>query len=79
MRAVIVEIQNKTAAALSADGRVLKLINRGYQIGQVLDLSARKISGVKKTDRQSDGRRRNPDAVQHRRICILYALFLCES
>jgi hypothetical protein len=37
MKAVIVETKDKMAAALSADGQVIKIKNRNYAIGQVIE------------------------------------------
>lgn len=48
MRAVIVEIKEKTAAVLLADGRVEKIRNRGYGVGQVLEITARQASARKR-------------------------------
>lgn len=38
MQAVIVEIKGKSAAALSEDGRVLKIKNKDYVMGQEIKL-----------------------------------------
>ena len=52
MRAVIVEIKNKTAAVLLADGRIEKIRDNGYAVGQVLDVTARQASARKRLVRQ---------------------------
>ena len=52
MRAVIVEIKNKTAAVLLADGRIEKIRDSGYAVGQVLDVTARQASARKRLVRQ---------------------------
>lgn len=41
MKAVIVEIRDKIAAALGEDGRVIKIKNKNYSIGQEIELSNR--------------------------------------
>ena len=38
MQAVIVEIKDKFAAALSEDGRILKIRNKNYVMGQEIKL-----------------------------------------
>lgn len=52
MRAVIVEIKNKTAAVLLADGSVEKIKNSGYAVGQILEITARQASAKKRFVRQ---------------------------
>ncbi len=52
MRAVIVEIKNKTAAVLLADGRIEKIRNSGYTLGQVLEITARQASAKRRLVRQ---------------------------
>ena len=48
MKAVIVEIKNKTAAVLLADGQVIKIKNRSYDIGQQIELEEKQTSGAKR-------------------------------
>lgn len=48
MKAVIVEIKNKTAAVLLADGQVIKIKNRSYDIGQQIELEEKQASGAKR-------------------------------
>jgi len=38
MKAVVVEIKGNLAAVLSDDGRIVKLRNENYAIGQVMEL-----------------------------------------
>lgn len=57
MDAVIVDIRNKKAAALSKDGRVVRIRNAGYEIGQQIELHAVKpaMSTTKILRRVSSG------------------------
>ncbi|MBZ4671633.1 MAG: hypothetical protein PWQ76_606 [Clostridiales bacterium] len=47
MKAVIVEIKNPFAAAMTEDGRIIRLKNKNYAIGEVIEM--KKISFSKKT------------------------------
>ena len=38
MRAVVTQIQGKFAAILSEDGRIEKITNKNYVIGQVIEM-----------------------------------------
>ena len=49
MKAVIVGVQGRYAAALSEDGRITRIRNQGYSLGQQIDQKAlREISPLKK-------------------------------
>ena len=48
MRSVVVEIKNDFAAVLSDDGRILKVKNKDYTLGQVIVMKKEKFSITKK-------------------------------
>lgn len=48
MRAVIVEIKNNRAAALTQDGQIIKIKNKNYMIGQVTELKRDKAAKPRK-------------------------------
>ena len=48
MKAVIVEIKNDFAAILSDDGRILKVRNNNYAIGQVIEMNQNKLFKTRK-------------------------------
>ena len=47
MKGIVVEIENNRAAVLGDDGRVAKVRNRNYQIGESIHMETRRTSGRK--------------------------------
>ena len=47
MKGIVVEIENNRAAVLGDDGRVSKVRNRNYQIGESIHMETRRTSGRK--------------------------------
>jgi hypothetical protein len=48
MKAVVVEIRDKFAAVLSDDGRIVKITNKNYEIGQVIEMKTQTIPKTRK-------------------------------
>jgi hypothetical protein len=47
MKTVIVELRGKYAAALSDDGRVRRIVNKNYTVGQIIQIEADKPSNLR--------------------------------